>query len=167
VAGGPQGEYARDEDRRWALATAVRTLQAVRGDPRLPAGPIRLIEVEDDAGGPFPPYPRVALPAALRAAGIELTDDGAPVIALYSDIRAWKGRPGISAAAQARVRELTEAHPDALLLLFSHPRLAVEVPTPRHVLVAWGGEAIMQEAVVAWLTGASGGLVGLDSGLDR
>ena len=167
VGGGPQGEYAREEDRRWALATAVRTLQVVRGDPRLPAGPIRLIEVEDDAGGPFPPYPRVALPAALRAAGITLSDDGAPVIALYSDIRAWKGRPGISAAAQARVRELTSAHPDALLLLFSHPRLAVEVPTPRHVLVAWGGEAIMQEAAVAWLTGASGGMVGLDSGLDR
>ncbi|MDB4952287.1 MAG: hypothetical protein JWM27_4936 [Gemmatimonadetes bacterium] len=167
VAGGPVGEYAAEDDRRWALSTAVRTLRVVRGEPRLPAGPVRIVEVEDDAGGPYPPYPRVALPAALRAAGVELSDAGTPVVVLYSDIRAWKGRPGISAAAQARVREVTDAHPDAVLLLFSHPRLAVEVPTPKHVLAAWGGEGIMQEAVVAWLTGSEGGMVGLESGLDR
>jgi hypothetical protein len=139
----------------------------IRGEPKLPAGAVNLVEIEDDAGGPYPPYPRVALPAALKAAGVELSAEGAPVMALYSDIRAWKGRPGISAAAQARVREVTERHPDAVLLLFSHPRLAVEVPTPKHVLAAWGGEGIMQEAVVAWLTGAKDGMVGLESGLDR
>jgi beta-glucosidase-like glycosyl hydrolase len=167
VAGGPAGEVARGEDRRWALATAVRTLRVIRGEPRLPGGPINLIEIEDDAGGPYPPYPRVALPAALEAAGVEISGAGSPVMALYSDIRAWKGRPGISAAAQARVREVTAEHPDAVLLLFSHPRLAVEVPAPKHVLAAWGGEGIMQEAVVAWLTGEKDGMVGLGSGLDR
>jgi beta-glucosidase-like glycosyl hydrolase len=167
VAGGPRGEYARDDDRRWALSTAVRTLQVVRGNPALPAGPVRLVEIEDDAGGPYPPYPRVAFPAALRRAGVELSDRGTPVMVLYSDIRAWKGRPGISQAAQARVREVTAEHPDAVLLLFSHPRLAVEVPTPKHVLAAWGGEGIMQEAVVAWLTGTTDGMVALGSGLDR
>jgi beta-glucosidase len=167
VAGGPTGTWAGDEDRRWALATAVRTLRVVRGDPRLPEGPFRLVEIEDDAGGPYPPYPRTALPAALAAAGRAPSDEGAPVVALYSDIRAWKGRPGISVAARARLAEVTAAHPDATVLLFSHPRLAAEIPSARHVLAMWGGEGIMQDAAVAWLTGTEGGLTGLAGGLDR
>ena len=156
-----------DDDRRWALETAVKTLRVCRGDPRLPDGPVKVIEVEDDLGGPYPPYPRDAFPAALRRAGRELSDDGTPLVVLYSDIRAWKGRPGISQRAQEAVRRATDEHPDATLLLFSHPRLADEVPSPRHLLAAWGGEAIMQEAVAAWLMGERSGLVGLASGLDR
>lgn len=167
VAGEAPGPVGAEEDRRWALETAVRTLRVVRGSPSLPPGPVRLEEIEDDLGGPYPPYPRTALPAALRAHGVALADEGTPLIALYSDIRAWKGRPGISDAAQARVREITAAHPDATLLLFSHPRLAHQVAPARHVLAAWGGEALMQEAAAAWLTGAAGGMAGLASGLDR
>lgn len=169
VAGGSGGEVGRDEDRRWALETAVRSLRVCRGSPRLPAGPVRLLEIEDDAGGPWPPYPRDAFPAALRRAGVALSDDAGatPIVALYSDIRAWKGRPGISPAARERVREITEAHPEVVVFLFSHPRLAEEIPTPKHLLAAWGGEGIMQEAVVAWLTGERGGMVGLRGGMDR
>jgi len=37
----------------------------------------------------------------------------------------------------------------------------------RNLLAAWGGEALMQEAAVAWLTGASGGLPSATGGLDR
>jgi hypothetical protein len=128
---------------------------------------VRLVEVEDDAGGPWPPYPRVALPAALRAAGVELSEEGTPVVALYSDIRAWKGRPGISAAARERVREVTEEAPETTVLLFSHPRLAHELPTARNLVAAWGGEAIMQEAVAAWLTGRTDALAGAGGGIDR
>lgn len=167
VAGPAEGEVAGDEDRRWALETGVRSLRVCRGKPVLPSGPVRLVEIEDDAGGPFPPYPRTALPAALRDAGVELSNDGTPLIALYSDIRAWKGRPGISAAARERVREVTELVPDATVLMFSHPRLAHELPTARHLLAAWGGEGIMQEAVAAWLTGRTGGMAGAAGGIDR
>ncbi|HEX5724411.1 MAG TPA: glycoside hydrolase family 3 N-terminal domain-containing protein [Longimicrobiaceae bacterium] len=167
VAGGPAGEYGREEDRRWALETAVRALRALRGAPSLPEGPVRLVEVEDDAGGPWPPFPRDAFPAALRRAGVELSDDGTPLVALYSDIRAWKGRPGISAAARERVRQVTDEAPEATVILFSHPRLAGELPTARHLLATWGGEGIMQEAAVAWLAGVRGGLAGLSSGFDR
>ena len=167
VAGGPQGEWGLEEDRRWALATAVRTLRVIRGTPALPAGPVRLVEVEDDLGGPYPPYPRDAFPAALRAAGVELAEEGAPLVAVYSDIRAWKGRPGISAAAQQRVRDIVAAAPDATVVLFSHPRLAGELPTARNLLAAWGGEALMQEAVVARLTGVADMLPSLAAGLDR
>jgi beta-glucosidase-like glycosyl hydrolase len=167
VAGGGGGPVGGDEDRRWSLATAVRTLQVIRGAPKLPGGAVRLIEVEDDLGGPWPPYPRDAFPAALRDAGVEVSDDGAPLVVVYSDIRAWKGRPGISATAQESVRRATEAHPDATVILFSLPRLAHELPTARNLLAAWGGEGIMQQAAVAWLTGATGGLAGLYGGLDR
>ncbi len=167
VAGGPVGEWGLEEDRRWALETAVRTLQVVRGSPAVPAGPVKLVEIEDDLGGPYPPYPRDAFPAALRAAGVDLAEEGTLLVALYSDIRAWKGRPGISAAARERVREVTAADPDVTVLLFSHPRLAGELPTARNLLAAWGGEALMQEAVVARLTGAADMLPSFASGLDR
>jgi hypothetical protein len=167
VWGEADGTVARDEDRRWSLETGIRSLRVCRGDPRLPSGPVRLVEVEDDEGGPFPPYPRDALPAALRRAGVELSDAGTPLVALYSDIRAWKGRPGISAAARQRVREVTAEAPGATVLLFSHPRLAHELPTAAHLLAAWGGEGIMQEAVAAWLTGQAGAMAGAGGGIDR
>jgi beta-glucosidase-like glycosyl hydrolase len=163
-AGGP---VAGDDDRRWALEVGVRSLRVCRGQPKLPARPVRLVEIEDDAGGPYPPYPRDAFPAALRRSGVELSEDGTPVVALYSDIRAWKGRPGISAAARERLAQITAETPDVTVLLFSHPRLAQEIPTARNLLAAWGGEGIMQEAVAAWLLGETGGAVGLTRGVDR
>jgi hypothetical protein len=65
------------------------------------------------------------------------------------------------------VREVTDAAPDATVLLFSHPRLAHELPTARNLLAAWGGEGVMQEAVAAWLLGESGGIAGTTTGVDR
>ncbi|HET7461519.1 MAG TPA: glycoside hydrolase family 3 N-terminal domain-containing protein, partial [Longimicrobium sp.] len=167
VHGEAGGEVGAEADRRWALEVGMRALRVCRGNPVLPAGPVRLVEVEDDTGGPYPPYPRDAFPAALRRAGVELSEQGTPVVALYSDIRAWKGRPGISAAAQERVKQVTAESPDATVLMFSHPRLAHELPTARNLLAAWGGEGIMQEAVAAWLLGQSGGAAGFTSGVDR
>jgi hypothetical protein len=153
VAGGPVGEWGRQHDRRWALETAVRTLQVVRGNPHLPASPLHLIEIEDDLGGPYSPDPRDRFPDALLRTGVELNERGQPLGLLYSDIRAWKGRAGISPEARERVREFTTAVPDTTVVLFSHPHLSEEIPTARHLLAAWGGEPLMQEAAVAWLTG--------------
>ncbi len=167
VAGGPTGEWGREEDRRWALEIALRSVRVLRGSPALPRGPVRLVEIDDDIGGPFPPYPRDALPAALQAAGVELREEGSPLVALYCDVRAWKGRPGISADARQRVDEVTGRSLDTTVLLFGPPRFAEDLTTPRHVLVAWGGEALMQEATVAWLTGGRGGLPSASEGLDR
>lgn len=167
VAGGPRGEIGREEDRRWALDTAFKTLRAVRGAPRLPDGPVRVEVVDDDLGGPWPAYPRDAFPAALRGAGVELSDQGTPLIALYSDIRAWKGSPGISPEGEQRVAQLIAEHPDATVVLFGPPRLSQEIPTVRNLLAAWGGESLMQEAAVAWLTGKTGGPAGHFAGLDR
>ena len=168
VAGMPRGVWGRERDLRWALMTAVRTLRVVRGNPALPQDPVRVIEIDDDLGGPWPSYPRAAFPAALEQAQIDLSDDGNPIIAMYSDIRAWKGRPGISKDAQARIREILREYPDATVILFGPPRLAADIPDARHVLAAWGGESLMQEASVAWLLGTTSGLpTTLSAGLDR
>jgi beta-glucosidase len=152
------GAYAGEDDRRWALELATRTLRPLRGVPRLPLGPVRLVTVEDDAGGPWPPFPREALPASLRGAGVELSSAGAPLVVVYSDVRAWKGRPGLSADAVERAAEALRAAPDATVVLLSHPRLAAQLPAARHLLCGWGGEPLMQQAAAAWLTGTRGGL---------
>ena len=63
---------------------------------------------------------------------------------------AWKGRPGLSAAARAGVERALAARPNATIVLFGHPRLAEQI-APAHLLCAWGGERIMQEAAARWL----------------
>jgi beta-glucosidase-like glycosyl hydrolase len=148
------GAWGREEDRDWALATALRTLVVARGTPRLPVGPVQVISVDDDLGGPHRPPSRSSLPAGLRRAGVEVRDDGAPVIAVYADVRAWKGRPGLSAAAVASVDAVLDTHPAATVVLFAHPRFAAQLPRAVHLLVAWGGEALMQVAVAAHLGAA-------------
>jgi hypothetical protein len=65
------------------------------------------------------------------------------------------------------VAELCAAHPDVTVVLFSHPRLASELPAARNLLAAWGGEALMQEAVVAWLTGETHGVPSAAAGVER
>ena len=70
------------------------------------------------------------------------------MIALFGDIRAWKGRPGFSAAAKEAVRSALEAAGtrERLIVMFSHPRLASELDVDAPILCAWGGEAVMQRA---------------------
>lgn len=146
-------EWGRAEDHAWALSVAERTLRVVRGEPlRLPDA-LDLLTVDDDVGGPFPPGPRDAFPATLRSSGAEVTEVAQPtpgrplVIAVYADIRGWKGRAGLSTRAVAAVANALEVAPDATVVLFGHPRLAAELPAKAtHVLAAWGGERLMQEA---------------------
>ncbi len=161
------GAWGREEDRRWALETGRRTLQVVRGEPAVPEGPVRLVEIDDDTGGPYPPYARDALGRALADGGVRLDPEGAPLVVVYADIRAWKGRPGLSSEARDGVGRILADHPDATVLLFSHPRLAAELPRARHLLAAWGGESLMQEAVASWLTGREDAVATSGGGLDR
>jgi beta-glucosidase len=160
VASPHSGEWGRAEDREWALAIAARTLRVVRGEPAPPGGRVDLLTVDDDIGGPFPPGPRTSFPAALAASGIDVREVAAAdpshptVVALYADIRGWKGRPHVSTAARARVREALAVRPDATVVLFGHPRLAAEVPGDA-MLAAWSGDRVMQEAAARWLVDRS------------
>ena len=145
---------ARDET-GWATHIAEEVIHTIRGKlPRLPQ-PWNLVIVDDDLGGPYPAPSRDPLITGLRTAGVELVtgdapqrDNGATVIALFGDIRAWKGRPGYSAAAKETVRRtLQESKTNARLIVqFSHPRLASELDVNVPILCAWGGEAVMQRA---------------------
>ena len=147
---------ARDES-GWAVQLAEQVVHPLRG--RLPplSQPWNLVIVDDDVGGPYPAPSRDPLISALRAGGVDLVVNGeggdgtaplATVIALFGDIRAWKGRPGYSAAAKAAVRTALDnaGASERLIVLFSHPRLAGELDVDAPILCAWGGEAVMQRA---------------------
>ncbi|HEY3133228.1 MAG TPA: glycoside hydrolase family 3 N-terminal domain-containing protein [Gemmatimonadaceae bacterium] len=146
---------ARDES-GWATHIAEEVIHVIRGKlPRLPQ-PWNLVIVDDDLGGPYPAPSREPLVTALRTGGVELfagdsttTEKiGATVIALFGDIRAWKGRPGYSAAAKESVRRALgqSKSGDRLIVQFSHPRLAGELDADAPILCAWGGEPVMQRA---------------------
>jgi beta-glucosidase len=146
----------RDES-GWSITLAEQVVHPLGGKvPRLPQ-PWNLVIVDDDLGGPYPPPSRDPLISSLRAGGVDLivsgegTNGGAAastVIALFGDIRAWKGRPGYSPAAKAAVRSALEhsGAKDRLIVQFSHPRLADELEVDAPILCAWGGEPVMQRA---------------------
>lgn len=150
------GAPAPQDDSAWANQLAERTVHPIGA--KLPAlsSPLRVIVVDDDLGGPYPPPSREPFVEALREAGLRVvTDDSDPgvgaattIIALYGDIRAWKGRPGYSEKAIKRVRGLVDAHRSdgVVVVLFSHPRLAPSLGIEVPMLCAWGGEAVMQRA---------------------
>src|SRR5205807_1372938 len=88
---------ARDES-GWSTQLAEQVVHMVRG--KLPAleQPWNLVIVDDDVGGPYPAPSRDPLVSTLRAGGVDLAangdsdaERGATVIALFGDIRAWKG----------------------------------------------------------------------------
>ena len=146
---------ARDET-GWAAQLSEQVVHMVQG--RMPRLPRRwnLVIVDDDIGGPYPPPPRDPLITTLQAGGIDVVvgdqpsveEVGATVIALFGDIRAWKGRPGYSHGAKEGVkRALAGAGDrDRLIIQFSHPRLAKDLDTDAPILCAWGGEGVMQKA---------------------
>jgi beta-glucosidase-like glycosyl hydrolase len=150
-----RGGWGAQEDVVWADDLALRSVLSVWGAPHARAA-CEVVTVDDDVGGPFPPPPRHTLAESLDAGGVDVRIVDEPtgarplVLAVYSDIRAWKGPPGLSPAAGARVRAAVERVPDATVILFGHPRLAAAVPGV-NLAAAWGGEAIMQRAAARWL----------------
>jgi beta-glucosidase-like glycosyl hydrolase len=149
------GLYGRAIDTAWARAMAERTIRHIRGDVVCPRE-FELMTVDDDLGGPYPPPSRETLVTELRHSGFEPIPVTAPsgehaaVAAVYADIRAWKGRPGLSAAAVASLEAAVARRSDLLVLLFAHPRLAARTPG-WNLVCAWGGEAVMQSAAARWL----------------
>jgi beta-glucosidase-like glycosyl hydrolase len=146
---------SRDES-GWSSQIAERVVHMLSGRiPNLPQ-PWHLTIVDDDIGGPYPAPSRDPLVSALRNGGIDVvlsskgdgSHDGSAVVALFGDIRAWKGRPGYSADAKAAVRGAIgeNSASNRLIVQFSHPRLAEELEVSAPILCAWGGEAVMQRA---------------------
>ena len=149
------------EDTHWADALALRTVHVVRGSPGTISSLLDVVIVDDDLGGPYPPPSRDPFLAGLRDCGADArvvdtpSGDGrrSTVIALFGDIRSWKGRPGYSATSRAAVERAMTAAPDAVIVQFGHPRLTTEIPGTAPVISAWGGERVMQNAAARWLMG--------------
>jgi len=154
-AASARGSAPPDES-EWAVRLAERTVHWVSGAAPALQPPFRVVVVDDDLGGPYPPPSREPFVKTLREGGVTVVGDEdagviascATVIALYGDVRAWKGRPGYSVAAIKKVSELIAASRSRgmVVVQFSHPRLASALGTDAPILSAWGGEAVMQRA---------------------
>jgi beta-glucosidase-like glycosyl hydrolase len=144
------------DDSGWSTQLAEQVVHLLRGKLPPLEQPWNFVIVDDDVGGPYPAPSRDPLIGTLTSGGVELVMDqttgiraGATVVALFGDIRAWKGRPGYSANAKNAVTNaLAHARAgDRLIIQFSHPRLAADLQADAPILCAWGGEAVMQRAV--------------------
>jgi beta-glucosidase len=159
----PPNEYRKPSaaDVAWGAQLADRVVHVVRGTPRVRSA-VDVLVIDDDLGGPFAPPSREPLLDALREQRVSVRRVDAAsgeagrtlVIALFGEIRSWKGRAGYSEAAREAVARVCATAPDALVLQFGHPRLASELPAECTIVSAWGGEAAMQAAAARWLARA-------------
>jgi len=134
-----------------ALADTLLKQGMVRGAPPTLVGPLDLVVVDDDVGGPYPPSSSDYVTRALGPELIGRYSGGSRVVMVFAEPRAWKGRSGLgSAAREALTHYATGAD---LLILFGHPRLLSELPNRAPVLLAWHRQRLMQEAVARWLAG--------------
>jgi beta-glucosidase len=132
-----------------ALADALLKQGIVRRSPRPLNGPLDLVVVDDDVGGPYPPGPTDYVHRALGPSLIGRYTGGSRVLLVFAEPRAWKGRSGFSPVT----REALAHHAAGadLIVLFGHPRLQAELPGSTPVLLAWHRQRLMQEAVARWL----------------
>ena len=144
-----------ESDKRWAIGVAERVVHAVATAFPAIERVVDLVVVDDDIGGPYPPPSRQPFVEQLQSSGYDVREGENPaakqtLIALYGDIRAWKGRPGYSEKSRSAVIQAVERAGQrghrVSLVQFSHPRLAKEIPVDVPILCAWGGEEPMQRA---------------------
>jgi hypothetical protein len=131
------------------LADALLRQGMVRGDaPRL-TGPLDLVVVDDDVGGPYPPSPSDYTANALGPELASRYTGGSRVVLVFAEPRAWKGRAGFGDASREALASYAS---DAdLIVLFGHPRLVEQLPSDAPVLLAWHRQRLMQEAVGRWI----------------
>lgn len=145
-----------------ALELATSSILCVRGMlPRWwPGQSLRLHVIDDDVVSlpdwlsvpASPPRDRAGLARALerRAARVEGPSYRAPavdLIAIFSEVRGWKGRAGLAPETVSEAVRIIEKAPEAVVVLFGHPRLADQVPSAATVVCAWCGDLLMQDAV--------------------
>jgi beta-glucosidase len=146
-------------DTAWGNQLAERVIGVARGAVPTLAPPVDVIVVDDDPGT----VDRGAFPDALRGGGWDVRVVEAPtptvrsplIIALFGDVRAWKGRAGYAPATREAVSALcaraAAAHREVLVVQFSPPRLAAEIPEAPNLVTAWCGDRAMQCAAARWL----------------
>jgi len=163
---GPGREPSLD-DEIWSRHVADAAAHVVRGAIPRVGHAVEIVQVDDDAGGPWPVPSRTHFVDALGALEIEanvfdLHPSGTRVpvlIAAFADAVAGRGAGGFSRASCDRIeRAAATAHEqkrESLVVLFSHPRHAAQIPSAPNVLCAWGGERPMQAAAARVIARAS------------
>jgi len=145
-----------------ALAMASTSVRLLRGAwPRCsPGESVRVHVVDDDEialpsfiGAPGHVLPdRGHLAESLRRREVAVADASAPeaaadLVALFSEVKGWKGRSDLAEKSVESVRQALEKSPTATVVLFGHPRLADQLSFAQSVICAWCGDALMQDAV--------------------
>jgi beta-glucosidase-like glycosyl hydrolase len=138
-------------DSAGALADALIRQGMMRGDAPSLAGPLDLVVVDDDVGGPYPPSPSDWVARALGPELVGRYTGGSRVVLVFAEPRGWKGRAGLG---EASLEALASQASDAdLIVLFGHPRMVEQLPSDAPVLLAWHRQRLLQEAVARWLRG--------------
>ena len=157
------------EDEMWSRQVADAAVHLVRGVIPRVGSAVEIVQVDDDTNGPWPVPSRAYFADALGALEIEsnVIDASSPgtrvpvLIAAFADVVAGKKEPGFSRANRDRIeRAVAIAHEqkrESLVVLFSHPRHAEQLPAVSNVLCAWGGEKPMQRAAARVIARASRG----------
>lgn len=112
-------------------------------------GGVDLVVVDDDQGGWYAPGPSDLVRRSLARDGIGERHGGHRVILAMAEPRAAKGRAGFGPQSRERLQALVPGA--ALVVVFGHPRLALEIPGDGPLLLAWHRQPLMQEAVARWL----------------
>jgi beta-glucosidase len=155
------------DDEMWSRQVADAAVHLARGAiPRI-GDAVEVVLVDDDASGPWPVPGRAHFADALGALEIEAnviemssTSTRVPVlIAAFADQIAGRREPGFSRANRDRIERAAaiarEQRRESLVVLFSHPRHADQLPAVPNVLCAWGGEKPMQRAAARVIARAS------------
>ncbi len=74
--------------------------------------------------------------------------------AVFSPVRAWKGRAGLSTAAREAVRVATADASESVLIVFSNPRIVNELEAPSRVVWTPGEAPASQRAALGFLRGS-------------
>ena len=155
------------DDEMWSRQAADGAIHLLRGMIPRVGHAVEVVHVDDDASGPWPVPDRAHFVQALGALEVEAnvidmrsTGTRVPVIiAAFADSVAGKAEPGFSHASRDRIERAAaiakEQKRESLVVLFSHPRHAAQVPEAPNVLCAWGGERPMQAAAARVIARAS------------
>jgi hypothetical protein len=152
-----------------ALEIAVSAIQRLSdSQSELDLGePISLELVDDDlAAARASPFAapgsslstRDRLARCLEKRGLRTTADpaqsSATLVAVFSDVRGWKGRSGLGRESVQAVQSCLERDREAVVILFGHPRASEQLPSAANVLCAWSVDPLMQDAAAVYLTSA-------------
>lgn len=155
-----------DDDRARAFELALGSIAVLRGGlPALRGGAAARLWIVDDDGpdgvddGPTQRSERgEELRARLKALGVRVLsesdrDEALDLAVVFSEVRAWKGRAGLSEASRQALGRIAATAPNPAALLFGHPRLAAELAGFSDVVCGWWGDRLMQEAMAQRLAG--------------